>query len=941
MINTSFIVHILIAAEIVSAAILAILLYGSVFEGFWKSLRTRYFARCVVATFVGVVCDMLCWFCYTRGDTGLFRTITFGLSFACSSLVAAAFVRYSTLLISEKCHVDKRFMLGLEIALIAAGLTMLCSCTWGGLFAYTDNGGIAPRPFMFLSYVTAFAFIYVLILTMRHTRQLGPHDTLALSTYCTIPLIGILAGNFSLKCDFTYVALSLSIVLMFVMLQFGRATEQNRQLIAQQDELLRSKTFAGYFLGTFMSAYYVDVSKNSFLIFRQRDFKKEEFNIPDDYVATTRKYINNAVLAEDRPKLAWLTDLTELKQWISKGEQYSAVFTDISYETPRHIKIVLLPGEDQNHIAIGFTDVEQEFLDEEDKKQQIEELLNKTKTISIANMEAINRSIKMLQSSTPLQDLRPLLDIARDRFAAINCFVLAFNEDCTAVTAKKNWHVGISMASVNGEAQLPIDPHSELIQRLKSGEAASLPSTEYANMWNKAGLPVGKPLVPRKLFVVSAPILIAGDLWGSMNMTVPEKNVPDDFAVSGFVRIGNVLSSLIERQIMHSKLTDALEKANVAARAKSTFLATMSHEIRTPLNAVIGFAEFLRNENLSAQDRNQYLEGISRSSNALLALINDILDLSKIEAGMMDVTEGKTDFRKLTEEIQSIFSFRVMQKGITLHSHTDTDIPCLALREERMRQILINLVGNAVKFTEKGTVDLSISYRNGTLNIRVIDSGIGISPDKLETIFDPFRQDGGVRGGKVYHGTGLGLPICKRLVESAGGTIVVTSRLGEGSVFTVTIPDVTIADTDSSNNTAETPHTPHPKDSLEKMMVLLVDDVPMNLLILGKFVEKVGIPKDHIKSFSEARAALDALSELKMHPETLPHVYVLTDMWMPNMSGEDLAKAIRSDDAFRDVSVLAVTADTESSVNFDMSLFKHVITKPITGTKLASVFSKN
>lgn len=937
------IVHILIAAEAVSAAILAVLLYGAVFEGFWKSNRTRYFARCVVATFVGSIFDMLSWICYTRGETGFFRTLSIGMSFACSALVAAAFVKYSTLLIGEKCKVDGRFMRGLEMLLIVSSMLMLCGLALGRgggmLFEYTGNNGISQRPFMYLVLISAFAYLYVLSVTIRKTSQLGSHDALALSMYCIIPLIGIFSGTIAMKYDFTYVALSISIVLMFVMLQFGRATEQNRQLIAQREELIRSKTFAGYFFETFMSAYYVDVSRNSFQIFRQREHMKDSFNHVDDYLATARKYISEAVLEEDRSKLEWIADLDGLRNWISKGEQAFAVFTDTSYEPPRHVRLVALPGEDANHVAIGFTDVEEEFLEEENKKQQIEELLEKTRKTSFANMDAVNRAMKMLQSSTPLQDLRPLLDIARDRFAALNCFVISVNEDFSKALAKKNWHVGISLATVDGEAELPLEADSNLVRLLKAGDAFQLPSSEYSALWGKAGLMAGKPLVPRKLFVVGVPVVIAGRLWGSMNMTVSEKNLPSEIALGGFVRIGNILGSVIERQVMYGKLTAALDEAKVAARAKSTFLATMSHEIRTPLNAVIGFAEFLRNDNLPAKERKQYLEGISKSSNALLALINDILDISKIEAGMMDVADGRTDFHKLLDEVRSIFGFRVLQKGIELKIVIDAELPLLALREERMRQILINLVGNAVKFTEKGHVVVSVSYQDEQLCIKISDTGIGISSDKLDTIFDPFRQDGGVRGGKVYQGTGLGLPICKRLVESIGGNITVESRVGDGSVFTVTIPAVAVAEAQPLSDEPQSVTKNRKKINLDELEVVLVDDVPMNLLILRKFVEKVGVPEEHIKSFSGARDALDALRELKTNQDKPQRIYVLTDMWMPDMTGEDLAKAIHADKSLDGVSIFAVTADADSSGNFNMSLFRDVITKPITGSKLAAILS--
>lgn len=267
-----------------------------------------------------------------------------------------------------------------------------------------------------------------------------------------------------------------------------------------------------------------------------------------------------------------------------------------------------------------------------------------------------------------------------------------------------------------------------------------------------------------------------------------------------------------------------------------------------------------------------------------------------------------------------------------------------------MRQILLNLVGNAVKFTDHGRVALVASWASGdaetpcssgTLVIKVMDTGVGIPASRLRQIFDPFSENGGVRGGKVYQGTGLGLPICKRLVESVGGRVEVASEVGRGSLFTVTIPDVEIvtegAPVETSGGTAPATVAETP---LKALRIILVDDVPVNLLVIRRHIEKAGVPKANITSFNSADEALAALKARPLAEQV--NTVVFTDMWMPKMTGEDLARELRqlattlarADGSVVHLPVIAVTADIGCADTFDLSLFDGVLTKPITGDKI-------
>jgi signal transduction histidine kinase len=268
------------------------------------------------------------------------------------------------------------------------------------------------------------------------------------------------------------------------------------------------------------------------------------------------------------------------------------------------------------------------------------------------------------------------------------------------------------------------------------------------------------------------------------------------------IQLQEFISSAVEveercleaRQALHA----AKEAAEVANRTKTEFLANMSHEIRTPMNAILGFAELLTLRVNDEQSRD-YLRGISSSGSVLLSLINDILDLSKIESGRLDLGFDIIDPRMLCEEIRQIFSLRAEEKNLAFLMMINPDLPeSLLLDETRIRQILLNLVGNAIKFTEKGSVSIRIDCQpvDGReeavkLVIEVQDTGIGIPLEEQEAVFEAFRQREG-QSSRKYGGTGLGLTITKRLVQMMGGIISLESEEGKGSTFRVTLGRVQV-----------------------------------------------------------------------------------------------------------------------------------------------------
>ena len=402
--------------------------------------------------------------------------------------------------------------------------------------------------------------------------------------------------------------------------------------------------------------------------------------------------------------------------------------------------------------------------------------------------------------------------------------------------------------------------------------------------------------------------------------------------LAGICAYGFVMMRLLRREAKRAKEAAALAESH--AQAKTRFLAMMSHELRTPLNAVIGFAEFLSHEDLDEKRRNEYIEGILLSSNALLELINDVLDLTKLEAGAMEMRQGQCDIHRLLKELPAVFGYRVRKHGVVLKldEPPEGSIPLLKLSQQGLRQILINLVGNSAKFTDHGSINVSAAWdgESRTLKLEVSDTGRGMSEHKMAHMFDPFVQDIASRmkakSGDDPKGTGLGLPIVKRMIDAAGGEITVQSELGKGTRFTIILPGLEVVENlPSSIAAARTLRMAHPD------RVLVVDDVMMNRKILGIHLANLKV--------KEVRYAENGVKALEVMKEWRPDV-VLTDMWMPEMDGSTLAATMRRDRSLAEIPVVAITADVDVGSTYDLSLFASVMSKPVTGAKLKDLFGE-
>ncbi len=388
------------------------------------------------------------------------------------------------------------------------------------------------------------------------------------------------------------------------------------------------------------------------------------------------------------------------------------------------------------------------------------------------------------------------------------------------------------------------------------------------------------------------------------------------------------------------QLTQAMKEAQSADKAKSLFIATMSHELRTPLNAVIGFSELLQGGTLTLEEQKDCFKSINLAGSALLALINDVLDLSKIEADQIEIVTAPTNVNALLTEIEAIFRHRAEQKDIFISLDAPPSLPLLALDHLRFRQILLNLVGNAIKFTNIGGVTIRLRYQpetpgapTGALTLAVTDSGPGIPPDQQERIFQPFIQEtGATRGNRSHEGTGLGLTISTRLVHCMGGKIELQSKVGQGSTFTVTLPRVAVTQAEGFRQAPAPAAAPAPGGQFKipaypPKNILIVDDVALNLKVLTALLNRIG---QKPLSADNATTALEII-------RTTPLDLIITDIWMPKITGEELARAIRAIPEVKDIPIIAITADTEADTTFDMHLFNGRAFKPITIPSLIHV----
>ncbi len=556
---------------------------------------------------------------------------------------------------------------------------------------------------------------------------------------------------------------------------------------------------------------------------------------------------------------------------------------------------------------------------------------------ALQDQQIINSSMETLFLENDFERaINTLLQIIFEHFSASRTYILKFDFEKENCRCFAEYIPAGEEHMFDKTALFPMSSHEKWVSIFQAKQSIliyDLSDPEKAAILDTWGSYI-QHFNMRSVFI--APIFLHGKLWGDFGVIYehePCRNF-NQRELAMLNAAAHLIEVILERQEMHDRLTEAVKQAQAADRAKSYFIASVSHEIRTPLNAVIGFAELLKKGDVSPEDQNDYVEAITFSGNSLLQLINDVLDLSKLEAEQMTLICEPVDFKALASDVMKIFSFRAKEKNLQLVVDIPV-LPMLELDQMRIRQILINLVGNAIKFTEHGAITIRAEFRengDGTafLGVHVIDTGIGIAKPDQAKLMRPFVQLSNLRGTNAgNNGTGLGLAISSRLLKVMGGEMTLESEPGKGSQFSAILPHVKIAQGSQALIKVTSAEKAFEKANRD-LTLLLVDDVLMNLKVLEAMCRKLGM---RCVLASSAQEALEKAKQEKFDA-------ILTDMWMPQMNGEQLAQELRGDPRFATLPIIAVTADVEVKKDFSTEHFTAILRKPVTLDKIQGILAE-
>lgn len=607
------------------------------------------------------------------------------------------------------------------------------------------------------------------------------------------------------------------------------------------------------------------------------------------------------------------------------------------YETIRRAKdghmvdlsITVSPVKDQNGIIIGASKIARDISERKRTENQLRE--------ERETLETLNRLAPALASSL---DVRSLIQHATDEATKVTGAAFgAFFYNVMSEDGQAYLLYTLSGAPKEAFSKLGMPRATDVFGPTFKAEGTIISDDitadpRYGKNAPHKGMPEGH--LPVKSYLAVPVSSRTGEVIGGLFFGHPETGVFAERDARVAEGIAALAATGIDNARLYEQVKQGQKRAEEASRAKTDFLATMSHEIRTPMNAIIGLSSILSASSPLSSKQSECIRTLQTSADTLLTLINDLLDISKIEAKSVELEETPFSLYQLMNDIQSMMSIRAQEKGLKF-SVSMEDVRGLIFVGDptRLRQVVMNLCSNAVKFTEKGEVRVDVGFElkeldTSLISICVRDTGIGVAADKKDSIFEKFVQaDTSI--SRKYGGTGLGLAISKNLIEAMQGSIALETEIGKGSAFTVSVPLSLAADSLPSIEKIQNKNAAEQEAEYKASgKVLLVEDYEPNVLVASIFLENLGYVCE------VARDGLEALEKIRAGS----YDAVLMDVQMPGLSGLEATKLIRAHEkekGLKPVHIIGVTAhampgDRERCLREGMNEY---MAKPFTSAELS------